>query len=68
MPLYSAALSRGQPIFSPPGVFWAATWFPPSTFWVHNRLKFPRCQHLLLAAESALADEKSSATDPQLEL
>ncbi len=44
----------------------AATLFPTLDLMGKQLYEFPRCQRLLLAAQAALADKKSSATDPPL--
>jgi hypothetical protein len=44
----------------------AATLFPTLHLMGKQLHELPRCRRLLLAAEAALADKKSSATDPQL--
>jgi hypothetical protein len=63
--LFSGFVTRTADLLTARGAS-AATLFPTLDLLGKPRSECPRCRRLLLAAESALADKKSSATDPQL--
>jgi hypothetical protein len=64
--LFSGFVTWTADISHRPGCFSGHIVFRSRPFGLTNRSEFPRCRRRLLAAESALADKKSSATDPQL--
>jgi hypothetical protein len=63
--LFSAFVIRTRDIVAARGVP-ATTLFPTLDLVGKQLHDIPRCRRLPLAAGSALADEKSSATDPHL--